>query len=327
MSLMLNGKMQDDWLESEQEAGEFVRKDSIFRHWITADGQAGPSGEGGFKAEPGRYHLYVSYACPWAHRTLIYRVLKGLEDIISVSVVHPDMGPEGWKFDDGFADATVDHLHQSTFMHQLYAIADPNYSGIITVPVLWDKKQNTIVNNESSEIIRMLNSAFDEWGNAELDLYPQELRTEIDKLNAPIYDTVNNGVYRCGFAITQEAYEQAFDAMFATLDELERRLAESRYLLGERITEADWRLFPTLVRFDAVYFGHFKCNLRRIADYPNLGNYLRELYQWPGIAETVYMQHIKRHYYWSHDSINPTRIVPRGPELDFLQPHNRDLLI
>lgn len=326
MSLMINGKMQDDWLESEQEAGEFVRKDSVFRHWVTVDGLAGPSGEGGFKAEPGRYHLYVSYACPWAHRTLIFRSLKGLEEIISVSVVHPDMGPRGWKFDDSFTDASVDHLHQSKYMHQLYAIADPQYSGIITVPVLWDKKLNTIVNNESSEIIRMLNSAFDEWGNAEVDLYPTELHAEIEKINAPIYDTVNNGVYRCGFANTQAAYEQAFDAMFETLDSLEQRLSENRYLLGERITEADWRLLPTLVRFDAVYFGHFKCNLRRISDYPNLGNYLRELYQWPGIAETIFMTHIKRHYYWSHDSINPTRIVPKGPELDFTHSHNRDSL-
>ena len=315
--------MQADWLDSEQEAGEFVRKDSVFRHWITADGKAGPTGEGGFKAEPDRYHLYVSYACPWAHRTLIYRALKGLEEIISVSVVHPDMGPEGWKFDDSFDGASVDHLHQSRFMHQLYAIADPQYSGIITVPVLWDKKQNTIVNNESSEIIRMLNSAFDEWGNADLDLYPAKLRSEIDKINAPIYDSVNDGVYRCGFANTQQAYEQAFDAMFETLDSLEQRLAGNRYLLGERITEADWRLFPTLVRFDAVYFGHFKCNLRRISDYPHLGNYLLELYQWPGIAKTVFMTHIKQHYYWSHDTINPTRIVPKGPELDFQQSHNR----
>ncbi|MDH5182637.1 MAG: glutathione S-transferase family protein [Gammaproteobacteria bacterium] len=323
---MINGKMQADWLESEQEAGEFVRKDSVFRHWVTVDGNPGPSGEGGFKAEPGRYHLYVSYACPWAHRTLIYRSLKGLEKVISVSVVHPDMGTAGWKFEDSFADASADHLHQSTFMYQLYAIADPHYSGIITVPVLWDKKQNTIVNNESSEIIRMLNSAFDEWGNTGVDLYPEDRRAEIDQVNALIYDSVNNGVYRCGFANTQAAYEQAFDAMFETLDSLEQRLSENRYLLGDRITEADWRLFPTLVRFDAVYFGHFKCNLRRISDYPNLGNYLLELYQWPGIAKTVFMQHIKRHYYWSHDSINPTRIVPKGPELDFMQEHNRGLL-
>ena len=326
MSLMINGKMQADWLESEQEAGEFVRKDSVFRHWVTVDGSPGPSGEGGFKAEPGRYHLYVSYACPWAHRTLIYRSLKGLEQVISVSVVHPDMGADGWKFDASFAHATVDHLHNVSFMHQLYALADPHYSGIITVPVLWDKQRNTIVNNESSEIIRMLNNAFNQWGNAELDLYPQALAVQIDEVNLPIYDSVNNGVYRCGFANTQQAYEQAFDALFATLDSVEQRLSVNRYLLGEKLTEADWRLFPTLVRFDAVYYGHFKCNQRRISDYPNLGGYLRELYQWPGIAETVFMAHIKRHYYWSHDSINPTRIVPRGPVLDFIAPHGRDRL-
>lgn len=324
MSLMIKGKLVEDWLEAEREGGEFVRKDSVFRHWVTPDGQAGPSGEGGFAAEPGRYHLYVSYACPWAHRTLIFRKLKGLEDVISYSVVHPDMGPEGWKFETDFADATADELYGLDYMHQLYTKADPLYEGIVTVPVLWDKKRETIVNNESAEIIRMLNSAFDAYAeHPDLDLYPEGLREEIDAINAPIYDTVNNGVYRCGFAATQAAYEEAFDALFDSLEMLEQRLGKQRYLVGERITEADWRLFTTLVRFDAVYFGHFKCNLRRIEDYPNLGNYLRELYQWPGIAETVYMHHIKRHYYWSHDSINPTRIVPKGPALDFQRPHDR----
>jgi putative glutathione S-transferase len=321
---MIKGKLVEEWLEAEQEGGEFVRKDSVFRHWVTSDGSPGPSGEGGFAAEPGRYHLYVSYACPWAHRTLIFRKLKGLEEVISCSVVHPDMGPAGWKFDSSFPDATADHLYGLEYMHQLYTRADPVYEGIVTVPVLWDKTLQTIVNNESAEIIRMLNSAFDAHAeHPELDLYPEALRAEIDAINAPVYDTVNNGVYRCGFAATQAAYEEAFDQLFSSLERLEQRLSGQRYLAGERITEADWRLFTTLVRFDAVYFGHFKCNLRRIEDYPNLGNYLRELYQWPGIADTVFMDHIKRHYYWSHDSINPTRIVPKGPRLDFERPHDR----
>jgi len=327
MSLMIKGKLVEDWLEAEQEGGEFVRKDSVFRSWVTPDGSPGPSGEGGFAAEPGRYHLYVSHACPWAHRTLIFRKLKGLEQVLSYSVVHPDMGPAGWKFDSAFPDATDDHLYGLEYMHQLYTKADPVYEGIVTVPVLWDKQRETIVNNESSEIIRMLNSAFNEYAqNPGLDLYPEDLREAIDAINAPVYDTVNNGVYRCGFAATQAAYEEAFDALFASLEMLEARLSKQRYLAGARITEADWRLFTTLVRFDAVYFGHFKCNLRRIEDYPNLGNYLRELYQWPGIAETVFMDHIKRHYYWSHDSINPTRIVPKGPLLDLERAHDRGRL-
>ncbi|MBD3609641.1 MAG: glutathione S-transferase family protein [Gammaproteobacteria bacterium] len=326
MSLMVKGEMREDWLESEHDNGEFKRLDSVFRHWVTPDGAAGPSGEAGFVAEPGRYHLYVSYACPWAHRTLIFRKLKGLEDVISYSVVHPDMGDKGWKFDDSFADATTDTLYGLEYMYELYKKADEHYSGIITVPVLWDKKRQTIVNNESSEIIRMFNSAFNAFGNAELDFYPESLRAEIDAVNQPIYDNINNGVYRNGFAVTQQAYDVAFDELFHTLDDIEARLASNRYLLGKQITEADWRLFPTLIRFDAVYYGHFKCNLRRIEDYPNLSNYLRELYQWPGVSETVYMHHIKRHYYWSHDSINPTRIVPRGPALDFTRPHDRQRL-
>lgn len=324
MSLMKQGKLVDDWLDAEQEDGEFVRKDSVFRNWVTADGSPGPSGAGGFAAEPGRYHLYVSYACPWAHRTLIFRKLKGLEDVISFSVVNPDMGPAGWKFDSDFPAATADHLYGLEYMHQLYTKADPVYEGIVTVPVLWDKHRETIVNNESAEIIRMLNSSFNAYAeHPEQDLYPQDLRAEIDSINSIVYDTVNNGVYRCGFAATQAAYEESFDALFRSLDMLESRLDGQAYLAGARITEADWRLFTTLVRFDAVYYGHFKCNLRRIEDYPNLSNYLRELYQWPGIAETVDMGHIKRHYYWSHDSINPTRIVPKGPALDFTRPHDR----
>ena len=322
MSLMVKGKLQDNWYEAETESGEFIRQDSQFRNWVTPNGQPGPTGEGGFAAEPGRYHLYVSYACPWAHRTLIFRKLKKLQDIISVNVVHPDMEPEGWNFTD-YPGATGDTLYQFKYMYEAYALAQPDYSGIVTVPVLWDKQRHTIVNNESSEIIRMFNQAFDTWGDATLDLYPEPLRADIDAINDLVYDNINNGVYRVGFARNQRAYEDAFDALFAALDEIDDRLATQRYLVGQQITEADWRLFVTLVRFDAVYVGHFKCNLRRIADYPNLSNYLRELYQIPGIAETVNFSHIKQHYYYSHTDINPTRIVPKGPELDLDSAHNR----
>jgi len=324
MSLVKDGVLQGDWLESEQKDGEFVRLDSVFRHWVTTDGSPGPSGTGGFKAEPGRYHLYVSYACPWAHRTLIFRALKKLENIINVSVVHPDMGEESWKFDHSFPGATVDALNGFNYMHQVYALAQPNYSGIITVPVLWDKKQNTIVNNESSEIIRMFNSAFNAMTENKDDYYPEALHTEIDAINEVIYHNINNGVYRCGFANTQAAYEHAFDSLFTTLDNLEARLEQRRYLVGNTITEADWRLLPTLLRFDPVYVGHFKCNLKRIADYPNLSNYLRDLYQTPGVSDTFNVNHIKRHYYWSHTSINPTRIIPKGPQIDYQAPHNRN---
>ncbi|MBK5940869.1 glutathione S-transferase family protein [Halochromatium roseum] len=295
--------------------GEFIRWESGFRNWVTPDGSPGLSGEGGFPAEPGRYHLYVSYACPWAHRTLIVRALKGLEELISVSVVHPLMPPESWVFGE-YPGATPDHLHGFDKLQQLYQHSAPDFDGVVTVPVLYDKQRQTIVNNESSEIIRMLNSAFDAWGNAELDLYPVELRAEIDAINALVYDNINNGVYRAGFATTQAAYEDAFDKLFAALDQLEARLATQRYLVGDRITEADWRLFTTLVRFDPVYHGHFKCNRQRLIDYPNLWAYTRELYQVPGIAETLNMDHIKRHYYGSHKQLNPTGIVPKGPELD-----------
>jgi putative glutathione S-transferase len=322
MSLMVNGKLQDGWYETETESGEFIRQDSQFRNWITPDGQPGPSGESGFAAEPGRYHLYVSYACPWAHRTLIFRELKKLQDIISVTVVHPHMGPEGWNFGD-YPGATGDTLYGFNYLHQAYTLVQPDYSGIVTVPVLWDKQRHTIVNNESSEIIRMLNQAFDVWGDANVDFYPEPLRAEIDAINELLYDNVNNGVYRVGFAREQGAYDRALDTLFATLDELESRLTTQRYLVGRQLTEADWRLFVTLIRFDAVYVGHFKCNLRRIADYPNLSNYVRELYQMPGIAETVNLMHIKQHYYYSHTDINPGRIVPKGPELDFETAHNR----
>ena len=325
MSLMQNGKLRDDWLEAETKAGEFERMESQFRNWVTVDGSAGPSGEGGFKAEPGRYHLYISLACPWAHRTLIFRRLKKLEDIISVSVVHPHMGDKGWDF-RAYPGATGDNLYNSDYLYQLYSRADSHYSGIVTVPVLWDKQQQTIVNNESSEIIRMLNSAFDQWGDASVDLYPAHLRADIDDINQRVYDGINNAVYRVGFARTQAVYERNFDRLFATLDELEARLAQQRYLVGSQITEADWRLFVTLIRFDAVYVGHFKCNRQRIADYPNLFNYLLELYQYPGIAETVDFDHIKQHYYYSHANLNPSRIVSKGPQQDFKQAHNRGRL-
>jgi putative glutathione S-transferase len=323
MSLVIDGKLQGDWLEEETENGEFVRKDSVFRNWITADGSPGPTGEGGFKAEPDRYHLYISYACPWAHRTLIFRALKRLEEIISVSVVHPDMGPESWKFDASYPAATDDHINHFHYLYKVYTRADPHYTGIVTVPALWDKQRETIVNNESAEIIRMFNHAFDAFTEVKTDYYPKALKSEIDEINKTVYDNVNNGVYRCGFASTQVAYEKNFDRLFGTLDQLEQRLSKQRYLVGNQVTEADWRLFTTLIRFDPVYYSHFKCNLRRIADYPNLSNYLRDLYQQPGIGETCNLDHIKRHYYWSHDSINPTRIVPKGPKLDYSAPHDR----
>jgi len=325
MSLMVNGKLKNDWFDEQNESGEYVRKDSQFRNWITADGSAGPSGQAGFKAEQGRYHLYVSYACPWANRTLIFRKLKQLEDVISVSVVNPDMEESGWRF-GSYPGATTDNINNVDFMHQIYTLAQPDYSGVVTVPLLWDKKQQVIVNNESSEIIRMFNQAFNELTGNTDDYYPQNLRQKIDVINAVVYDNINNGVYRTGFATTQAAYESAFDGLFAALDHVDEVLSRQRYLVGEKVTEADWRLFVTLVRFDAVYVGHFKCNLRRIEDYPNLSNYMRELYQWPGIADTINMEHIKRHYYFSHTSINPTSIVPKGPVQDFTTSHNRERL-
>ncbi len=302
--------------------GKFVRWQSKFRSWVTRDGAPGQSGLGGFAAASGRYHLFVSYACPWAHRTLIYRVLKSLEDHISISVVHPVMPAESWVFGE-YPRATPDHIHGYRRLADLYEHVDPGYDAVVTVPVLYDKQRDLIVNNESSEIIRILNSAFDQWGEADVDLCPTELMAEIDEVNAFVYDRVNNGVYKVGFATSQSAYEDAFAALFSALDELEMRLSRQRYLVGERITEADWRLFPTLVRFDPVYVGHFKCNWKRLVDYPNLWAYTRDLYQQPGIAGTVDMDHIKTHYHVSHGSINPTGIVPLGPELDFMAPHNR----
>ncbi|MDH3715134.1 MAG: glutathione S-transferase family protein [Gammaproteobacteria bacterium] len=302
--------------------GRFVRGETQFRNWITPTGDAGSSGTRGFKAEAGRYHLYVSLACPWAHRTLILRVLKGLEDMISVSVVHWFMGEDGWAFEPG--DGTIpDMVNGAAYLKDIYTLAEPGYTGRVTVPVLWDTREQTIVNNESSEIIRMFNAAFDGLGARPGDYYPPPLRDEIDALNARIYGTLNNGVYKCGFARTQEAYDEAVVPLFETLEFLEDRLSGQRYLTGATRTEADWRLFTTLVRFDPVYFSHFKCNLKRIVDYRNLSGYMRDLYQQPGIAATVNMDHIKRHYYGSHESINPSGIVPRGPLLDYALPHDR----
>jgi putative glutathione S-transferase len=325
MGLLVDGVWQDVPRETKSTGGRFERQPSSFRNWVTADGAAGPSGEGGFPAEAGRYHLYISHACPWAHRTAVFRALKGLADMISLSVVSPLMLGEGWTFarEEG---STGDPVNGAARLWEVYVKADPRYSGRVSVPVLWDRKRGTIVNNESSEIIRMFNSAFDALTGNTADFYPAALRAEIDAVNDLVYRAINNGVYRAGFATTQEAYEEAFLALFDALDRVEERLGRQRYLVGSRLTEADWRLFTTLVRFDAVYFGHFKCNLRRIADYPNLSNYLRELYQVPGVAETVHIDHIKRHYYASHRHINPTGIVPLGPALDFTAPHDRGRL-
>ena len=323
MGLLVNGQWQDQWYNTKDSKGEFIREDAQFRHWITEDGSAGPTGDNGFKAEDDRYHLYVSLACPWAHRTLIFRELKGLSDIISVSVVSPDMLENGWTFDTNFEGSTGDDLYGKEFLHQIYTKNTADYSGRVTVPVLWDKQQQRIVNNESSEIIRMLNSAFNHLTGDHKDFYPEHCQAEIDTINAKIYQTINNGVYRAGFATSQAAYQKAFSSLFASLDEVDQILAQQRYLVGEQLTEADWRLFTTLVRFDAVYVGHFKCNLRRIADYAHLSDYLRELYQHPGIKKTVNFEHIKRHYYYSHSMINPTRVVPIGPELDLEGPHQR----
>jgi putative glutathione S-transferase len=302
--------------DETDEGGRFVRQRSRFRDQVTADGSSG------FRAEPGRYHLYVSLACPWAHRTIIVRTLKGLEDVISLSVVDPVRDERGWAFRPGRGHGP-DPVNGFSFLAEAYAASDPGFRGRVTVPVLWDRESGRIVSNESADIVRMLNSAWDEWGDASLDLYPPDLRPEIDAINERVYETVNNGVYRAGFATTQEAYEEAFDALFETLAWLDRLLGTRRYLAGDRVTEADWRLFTTLIRFDAVYALHFKCNLRRIEDHAFLWPYLRELYQWPGVAATVDLDHIKRHYYLTHDSINPTGIVPKGPELDLTEPHRR----
>ena len=321
MGLLVEGKWHTDWYDTKATNGRFVRKDSYFRNWVTADGQPGPTGKGGFKAEPGRYHLYVSLACPWAHRTLIFRALKGL-DMISISVVNSFMADEGWTFESG-KGVIADSVNDTKRMHQIYTLAIPDYTGRVTVPVLWDKQKNTIVSNESADIIRMFNSAFDDIGAKEGDFYPSDKHEEINEINELVYHNINNGVYRAGFATTQEAYEEGVNDVFSALDQLEHKLTSQRYLSGDKITEADWRLFTTLVRFDAVYVGHFKCNKKRIVDYLALSNYLRELYQVAGIAETVDIDYIKAHYYGSHETINPSRVIPLGPLLDFNQAHNR----
>ena len=322
MGLLQNGKWVDQWYDTKSTGGRFQRTSAQFRNWVTKDGSPGSTGIGGFTAEIGRYHLYVSLACPWAHRTTIFRTLKGLENVISLSAVHWYMVEHGWTFDH--ADGVIpDRVNNTKYVHQIYTKAKKDYSGRVTVPILWDKATETIVSNESSEIIRMFNDAFDGLGEVSEDYYPKHLREEIDKINDRIYTTVNNGVYRCGFATTQEAYDEVVFPLFNTLDWLENILSSKRYLTGNRITEADWRLFTTLIRFDAVYVGHFKCNIRRIADYANLSHYLRDLYQQPGIADTVNMEHIKNHYYASHDTINPSRVIPTGPYLNYDEPHNR----
>ena len=322
MGLLFNGKWVDRWYDTAGHEGHFVRKAAQFRNWITADGSPGPSGRGGFEAEAGRYHLYVSLACPWANRALIFRHLKGLEDLIGLSVVHWYMGEEGWTFEPG-EGVIPDPIHGAHFLHEIYTRADPEYSGRVTVPLLWDRKTNTIVSNESSEIIRMLNTAFDGLGAHEGDYYPEELRDEIDAINARIYSNVNNGVYKAGFASTQSAYEEAVVPLFETLDWLEKRLSKGRYLVGGQLTEADWRLFTTLARFDPVYVGHFKCNIRRLVDYPHLSAYTRELYQHKGVSDTINMHHIKHHYYESHAAINPSGVVPVGPDLALNEAHGR----
>ncbi|WP_299295017.1 glutathione S-transferase family protein [uncultured Tateyamaria sp.] len=326
MGLLVDGVWHDQWYDTKSSGGKFQRSQAKFRNWITADGSAGPSGTEGFKAQSGRYHLYVSYACPWAHRALVFRALKGLADHISISAVHPDMLSDGWTFEADDAGATGDTIYGLPFARDIYTKADPVFSGRVTVPILWDKERETIVSNESSEIIRMFNSAFDGiTGNTD-DYWPEEMRDAIAPVNDRIYDTLNNGVYKSGFATTQAAYDDAVHPLFDTLEWLEARLATSRYLMGDRLTEADWRLWTTLVRFDAVYHLHFKCNRKRLVDYPHLWAYTRELFQVPGVAGTVNMGHIVRHYHYSHESINPHRIVPINPVLDFDAPHGRDQL-
>ncbi|WP_025565442.1 glutathione S-transferase family protein [Psychromonas sp. SP041] len=322
MGLLVDGQWHNQWYDTKSSNGKFVRSEAQFRNWITADGQAGPTGKAGFKAEAGRYHLYVSLACPWAHRTLIFRELKGLQSMIDISVVNSLMAEQGWTFKPGpgVIKDTVNHV---SLVYELYTLADPTYSGRVTVPILWDKQQQTIVSNESADIIRMFNSAFDGVGASEGDYYPEHAQDEINEVNDWIYRDINNGVYRAGFATTQAAYEGAVDAVFEALDKVELRLRTQRYLLGKQLTEADWRLFTTLIRFDAAYVGHFKCNKKRIADYPSLSNYVRDLYQHEGIASTVDIDYIKAHYYGSHETINPTRIIPVGPVVDFMQAHDR----
>ena len=310
MGLLIKGKWKNKWYDTRSTGGRFVRKESQFRNWVTIDGSSG------YKAEPHRYHLYISLACPWAHRTTIFLKLKDLEEIISVSIVDPVMGDNGWEFTNS-SDTIPDTLYGKKFLYQIYTKAKPDCSGRVTTPVLWDKKNETIVNNESSEIIRMFNSEFNEITKNSMNYYPKELQDKINQLNSIIYENVNNGVYKCGFATTQDAYDESFFKLFDTLEYLENILEGNRYLTGSMITEADWRLFTTLIRFDIVYYNHFKCNLKRIEDFENLRNYLRDLYRFPGIKETVNFEHIKTHYYVSHKTINPSGIIPNGPEIDY----------
>lgn len=324
MGLLVDGKWQDRWYDTESTGGRFQREESSFRNWVTPDGSPGPDGQKGCPAEAGRYHLYVSYACPWAHRTLIFRALKGLESMIDISVVHWFMGEQGWSFKEG--DGVIpDKVNGASYLHEIYTKAKSDYTGRVTVPVLWDMQEGTLVNNESAEIIRMFNGAFDHLGAKPGDYHPEDLHSKIHEINDRVYRTVNNGVYKAGFATTQEAYEEAVEPLFETMDWLEQRLETHRYLCGDRLTEADWRLFTTLVRFDPVYFGHFKCNHKRLVDYDNLWSYVRELYQMPGVSDTVHFDHIKRHYYQSHETVNPTRIVPVGPDMDFWEPSKRKM--
>lgn len=323
MGQLVNGVWKDQWYDTDSNGGEFKRDAAKFRDWVTTDGSAGPSGAGGHKAESGRYHLYVSHACPWAHRTMIFRAIKGLEDHIDISVVHPEMLSEGWEFRKDFDGATGDRQFGLDYLRQVYLKVQPEMTGRVTVPVLWDKQTGSIVSNESADIIRMFNSAFDDiTGNTD-DYYPADLRDRIDAVNDRIYDTVNNGVYKAGFATSQQAYDKAVGPLFDSLDWIEGLLSENRYLTGDRLTEADWRLLTTVFRFDGVYHTHFKCNRRRVVDYPNLWAWARELYQWPGVAQTVHPDHFMRHYYYSHDMINPHRIVPIGPDPDWNEPHRR----
>lgn len=323
MGQLVDGVWHDVWYETKTSGGAFVRDSAKFRNWITADGSAGPTGDAGFKAESGRYHLYISNACPWAHRTMVFRALKDLTNHIDLSVVHPDMLSNGWTFETDENGANGDALFSLPFARDIYIKADPHVSGRVTVPILWDKRQNTIVSNESSEIIRMFNSAFDEITENTQDFWPADHRDAIEDVNSRIYDTVNNGVYKSGFATTQTAYDAAVGPLFESLDWIEGILSQNRYLTGDAITEADWRLWTTLIRFDMVYHQHFKCNRKRIIDYPNIWGFTRELYQWAGVKQTVNMDHIVRHYHYSHETINPNRIIPTNPIIDFDAPHDR----
>lgn len=325
MGLLVDGQWQDKWYDTDKSGGKFEREAAQLRHWVTANGEPVGDSKKSFPAESGRYHLYVSYACPWAHRTLIFRELKQLTQHIDVSVVATDMLSDGWTFDQD-KGSSGDHLYDLKFLRDLYVKNAAHYSGRVTVPVLWDKQTQTIVSNESADIIRMLNSAFNELTGNTDDYYPEALRSAIDEINDDVYHNINNGVYKAGFATTQGAYEAAYNNLFDSLEALDQRLAHQRYVAGAQLTEADWRLFTTLIRFDAVYHGHFKCNKQKISEYEHLSAYVRELYQWPGVAKTVHFDHIKRHYYFSHTTINPTQVVPKGPELHLVRPHHRELL-